>query len=132
MTFKEYCDQLEQKIISSYEQGVTLEQAEKLSGEFLAAQLKVSSELRRSDLDSRMRKQGVKSIRAALYGKIKREAEKITEAAISAKLDCDELVSGEQQAYDEAEVDKAELERIYNVFQSAHVYYRQISRGVQG
>ncbi len=132
MNFKEYCESLEAKIIQSYTEGVSLDTAEKLAGEFLVAQLKVSRELAKKDLDSRMRKQGVKAIRAALYTKIKGEVEKITEAAMTAQLDNNELVSGEQTSYDEAEVNKAELERYYEVFQAAHVYYRQTSRGVSG
>lgn len=132
MNFKEYCNSLEEKIISSYTEGVSLDTAEKLAAEFLSAQIRVSRELAKVDLNARMRKQGVKAIRAALYTKIKGEVDKITEAAMTAQLDNNELVSGEQQSWDEAEVDKAELERYYEVFQASHVYYRQISRGVQG
>jgi hypothetical protein len=130
--FIDFCKQLENKIVSSYEEGITLEDAEKLSAEFLYAQLQVSSELKKADLDSRMRKQGVKAIRAALYTEARSKADKITEAAITAMLDANELVSGEQMAFDTAEADRDELERYYNIFNSAHVYYRQLSRGVQG
>ncbi len=131
MDFKQYCTELEDKIKASYEEGITLPEAEKLSGEFLVAQMRLSAELAKSDLDSRMRKQGVKAIRAALYTNIKANTDKITEAAITAQLDCNELVSGEQEAFDIAEVNRDELERLYNVFQQAHVYFRQLSRGVQ-
>lgn len=132
MNFKEYCDSLEEKIILSYTEGVSLDTAEKLAAEFLSAQLRVSRELAKVDLNSRMRKQGVKAIRAALYSKIKGGEGKHTEASITAELDHNELVAGEQTSYDEAEVEKAELERYYDVFAQAHVYYRQTSRGVMG
>lgn len=124
--------QLEDKIKKAYEEGVTLDEAEKLAAEFLYATLKVSSELKNKDLNSRMRKQGVKAIRAALYTDIKSKADKVTEAAITAQLDAHELVAGEQEAFDLAEVERDELERMYNVYTTAHVYFRQLSRGVQG
>jgi hypothetical protein len=59
--------QLEQKIIQSYVEGVTMDQAERLAGEFLSAQLQVSEELKKYDLDSRMRKAGLKAVRSAVY-----------------------------------------------------------------
>lgn len=130
--FKDLCDALEGKIVSSYEDGVTMDQAEKLAGEFLYAQMAVSNELKKADLDSRMRKTGVKAIRATVYTEARSKAEKITEAALTALLDSNELVESEQRAFDEAEVNRDELERLYNVFQQAHVYFRQISKGSLG
>ena len=121
---------LEAKIVESYEQGVTVEAAERLAAEFLHAQLTVSDELKKRDLDARMKKSGVKAIRAALYLETVKSADKKpTEAAIEATLNSNELVIGEQRLLDEAEVDKAELERYYDVFSNAHIFYRGISKG---
>lgn len=124
MSFKK----LEQKIIDSYTNGVSLDVAEKLAAEFLTAQIQVSSELKTADLNSRMRKQGVKAIRAALYTQARSGAEKMTEAAITAQLDANELVAGEQEAFDKAEVERDELERYYAIFREAHIYYRGIAK----
>ena len=129
MDFKQYCEKLENKIIASYEEGITMPEAEKLAAEFLAAQLQVSRELAKKDLDSRMRKSGVKAIRAALYTEYRSKADKTTEAAVAAYLDAHELVVGEQNAYDEAEVERDELERVYNVLTNAHIFYRGVARG---
>jgi hypothetical protein len=128
----DFCSKLENKIIESYEDGITLEVAEKLAGEFLHAQMVISSELKKKDLDSRMKKQGVKALRAALYLDQKSKAEKITEANMAALLDSNELVSSEQNSLDEAEANRDELERYYNIFNSAHVYFRQLSKGSLG
>lgn len=130
--FKQLCDRLEAQIVTSYESGVTLDQAEKLAGEFLYAQMAVSNELKKADLSARMRKSGVKAIRAALYTEARTKTEKTTEAAITALLDSNELVANEQQSYDEAEVERDELERLYNIFQQAHVYFRQLAKGNLG
>ena len=127
--FKQYCEKLENKIIASYEESITMPEAEKLAAEFLAAQLQVSRELAKAALDSRMRKSGVKAVRAALYTEARSKGEKTTEAAISALLDVNELVIGEQNAYDSAEVYSDELERLYNVFSNCHIYYRGIAKG---
>lgn len=121
---------LEAKIQETYEQGVTLEQAERLAAEFLAAQIQVSDALKKADLDSRMKKSGVKAIRAALYLDTAQTSEKKpTEAAIEATLNSNELVIGEQRLLDEAEVSKSELERYYDIFSNAHIYYRGVSKG---
>ncbi len=128
--FEKFCEDLEAKIQKTYQEGVTLEQAERLAGEFLHAQMSVSRELTKSDLDSRMRKTGVKSIRAAIYLDCASKGEKKpTEAALAAMVDANDLVLGEQKAFDTAEVRRNELERIYNVFANAHVYYRGIAKG---
>ncbi len=131
--FKQLCEKLEAKIIDSYENGVTIEDAEKLASEFLYAQLAVSTELKKADMDSRTRKSGVKAIRGALYLNIIQGAEKRpTEAQITALLDTDELVQGEQTSYDEAEVNKAELERYYGIFVNSHIHYKNIAKGSFG
>lgn len=130
MSFKELCKKLEDKIQNSYEQGVTLEESEKLAGEFLHAQMRISEELKKADLDSRLRKTGVKSIRAAIYlDIIQKNDKRPTEANIAAMIDSDKIVVGEQEGFDAAEVNRDELERYYNIFQNAHVYYRGIAKG---
>ena len=129
--FKQLCLELENEIRVSYEHGVTLDDAEKLAARFLYAQIQVSVELKKSDLDSRMRKSGVKAVRAAIYTEAStlRDGRKPTEAAISAMVDMNELVQGEQNSFDQAEVDRDDLERYYNIFREAHIYYRGISKG---
>lgn len=128
--FEKLCKNLEAKIVNCYEQGVTLDEAEKLAAEFLVAQMKVSEELKTADLSSRMRKSGVKSIRAAIYLDVVQKSEKKpTEGQITAMLDSDKIVAGEQEAFDIAEVARDQLERYYSIFQNAHIYFRSISKG---
>lgn len=130
MAFKDFCENIEIKLVATYEQGVTLEEAEKLAGEFLHAQMQVSGELKKADLDSRMRKSGTKAIKAAIYTDICAKSEKKpTESALEHMINMNELVGAEQDALDKAEVDRDELERYYNIFREAHIHFRGISRG---
>lgn len=130
MTFQELCKSLEAKIQQSYEQGVTLEEAEKLAGEFLYAQIQVSGELKKIDLDSRMRKSGVKAVRAAIYMEAAtKDVKKPTEGQLDHTINLNDMVIGEQNGLDKAEVTRDELERYYNIFQNAHIHFRGISKG---
>lgn len=126
---KFYSD-LQKKIEATYTEGVTVDEAEKLAAEFLHAQMVVSSELRQLDLDARMRKSGVKAIRSAVYlAEIKKHDKKPSDVQLSAIVDSDDIVDREQQDYDTAEANKAELERLYDIFLNAHIYFRGIAKG---
>lgn len=128
--FDNLCKKLEKKIVDSYEEGVTVIEAEKLASEFLYAQLAVSSELKKADLDSRMKKSGVKAIRAAIYMQGATSGDKKpSDVLLQAQVDMNELVTGEQQAFDLAEATRDDLERYYNIFREAHIHFRGISRG---
>lgn len=128
--FQDLCKELEHAIEHSYTSGTSLEDAERLAAKFLFAQMAVSEQLKNADLDSRMRKTGVKAIRAAVYLEIVRSSEKKpTETQIASTVDTDDLVLGEQKAFDTAEVIRNDLERYYNIFGNAHIYYRGIAKG---
>jgi len=130
MNFQQFTKQLEAKIQSAYEEGVTLDQAEKLAAEFLHAQMIISAELKKHDLDSRMRKSGVKAVRAAIYTETASKGDKKpTEAALAAAVDMHEVVQSEQKAFDTAEVERDDLSRYYSIFQNAHIYFRGIAKG---
>ncbi len=130
MLFTKLCQLLETKIQNTYTEGVTIEDAEKLAAEFLHAQMQVSTELRKADLDSRMRKTGVKAVKAAIYSDTcSKSDKKPTEAAIDHIINLNELVQGEQKDLDEAEVSRDDLTRYYNIFREAHIYFRGIAKG---
>lgn len=127
---KELFAQLETKIQSAYTDGTTLEQAERLAAEFLYAQMQVSNELQKLDLDARMRKSGVKAIRAAIYMEAAtKDPKKPSDVMLEAIVNMNELVQGEQNELDKAEVDRAALERYYDIFLNAHIYFRGVAKG---
>jgi hypothetical protein len=129
MTFKEYCNQLEEVIANSYKRGTNATDAESFAAQFLQAQIKVSQELAKVDMDSRTRKSGVKAVRAAVYLDIVQNSDKKpTEAQLSALVDTNDIVQGEQKSYDEAESYKEELERYYNIFRETHLFFRALMK----
>lgn len=132
MNIKDFCEELEKDIISSYEEGCTIEHAEKLAAKFLHGQLQVSQALKQQDLDSRMRKSGLKAVRAAVYAEIKAKGEKNTVDQMEHMLNMNDLVSAEQDALDTAEVSRDDLKRYYDIFQNSHIYFRGVAKGAFG
>lgn len=132
-TFKSMCESLEKEIQDSYTNGVTVVEAERLAGNFLHAQIKVSEELKSLDLDARMRKSGVKAVRAAIYMEAATKTDKKpSDVLLEATVNMNELVQGEQDSLDKAEVERDHLERYYNIFQQAHLHFRNIAKGTFG
>jgi hypothetical protein len=127
---KDLFNLLEEKIQEAYSEHITMDQAEKLAGQFLHAQLIVNKELSTLGLEARMRKSGLKGVRGAIYLEESRKGEKKpTEATLTALLDTHDLVSSEQNRLDEAENKVEELERYYSIFQNAHIFFRTLARG---
>lgn len=133
MSFEKYCAELEAKITKSYEEGATQEQAERLAAEFLVAQFKIAGLLASADLDSKMRRSGVKAIKAAVYMQKATENEKKpSDVLLNAAVDLHEVVQTEQEAYDRAEAYSDSLERYYNIFRESHIYFRGMAKGTFG
>lgn len=133
MTIKQVCEELEEIIEKTYTSGVTMEGAERLAARFLHAQMLISSELRSASLDAKMRKAGVKGVRAAIYlAEVQKNEKKPSDTLLTAIVDTNEVVAGEEEALFKAETSSDELSRQYDIFGAAHVYYRQVSRGAQG
>lgn len=123
-------EELQADIMKAYEEGTTLEQAERLAAKFLGAQMQVADRLKVVDLDCRMRKSGLKAVKAAIYiQEATKGDKKPTEAMLSATVDRNELVTGEQEAFDIAEVEREMLQNYFSIFREAHVYFRGVSKG---
>lgn len=131
--FVALCEELENDIQESYLQGITCEEAEKMAGKFLHAQVSVVKELENADLSARMRKAGTKSIKAAVYLKAATPTnagdKKPTEAMLAATVDLDTIVQSEQAALDDAEVRLNKLKNYLSIFQEAHIHFRGIAKG---
>lgn len=69
-------------------------------------------------------------MRAAIYTDICSKADKKpTETAIECAINLEQVVQTEQNGLDSAEVDRDALERYYNIFREAHIFYRGVSKG---
>lgn len=130
LLFNKRCEELTKDIENSYQEGVTLEAAEKLAGKFLHAQLQVAEQLQNIDLDTRMKKSGVKAIRAAVYMQEATKGEKKpSDTYLQALVDMDQLVVDAQRSLDEADVQLDRLKNFFNVFKEAHIHFRGIAKG---
>jgi len=125
MNYKE----LEQKIIRSYQEGITPSTAEALAAEFLEAQIKVSEEIKSSSLEARLLKSVVKEERAKLlYSEATKGDKKPSDSILQAIVDSNQGILSHQNAFDEAEEKANELERLYNIFREAHIFYRGVGK----
>lgn len=128
--FLELCEARKQEIKDSYENPVSLEEAGRLAEKFLHAGIEACDVLRIADLDARMRKAGLKAVKAAVYLDTATKGEKKpSDTFIEAVVNRDKLVIDEQQAFDEAEVYREALQNYKEIFKEAHIYYRGMSRG---
>lgn len=128
--FRELTHDLETIIQNAYADGTTLAESEKFAAHFLSAQIQASTQLAKMDLDARMRKTGLKAVKAAIYMDAATKTEKKpTEAALSATVDMNEVVQSEQTTLDTAEVERDEVERLYNVYREAHIFFRGVAKG---
>lgn len=122
--------ELAEIIKNAYESAVTLQEAEKYAAMFLYAQIQTAEELKNADLDARMRKNGLKAVKSAIrMEEVRKHEKKPTEGALEDAVNTNEIVEGEQRAFDEAEVSRDLLQNYYNIYKDAHIYFRGVSRG---
>lgn len=125
-----YINELENDIKNAYEGNITITEAEKLAAKFLKAQMVIARELESSDLDTKMRKSGLKSIRAAVYmDEAKKDAKKPSDTLLEHHINMNEIVLGEQNRFDEAESSRDLLQNYLNIFRDGHLYFRMLAKG---
>lgn len=122
-------EELAADIKNAYENSIEPAEAERLAAKFLHAQLTVSHELAVADLDARMRKTGVKAVKAAVYMEAATAGEKKpSDVMLEAKVNLDKVVQDEQDKFDTAEVERDQLQNYFNIFREAHIYFRGIAK----
>lgn len=133
MKLETVIESLKTKLTNSYTEGISIEEAEKLAGEFLSVMWLTSDALEVSGLDARMRKAGLKAIRAAVYlDACKASDKKPSDVWLENFVTSDKLVTEEQRGFDESEERRNKLERDYEILNQGHIYFRQQSRGTNG
>lgn len=130
MDILDFCAELEADIKAAYEGGVTMPVAEALAAKFLSGSLSVGNELEVADLDARMRRAGLKSLKGAVYlAECSKSDKKPSDKMLEAMIDSDKLVLESQEAFDTAEVYVNKLKNYLNVFHEAHVFMRTVAKG---
>lgn len=123
-------EELRTDVLRAYEQGVSMEEAERLAAKFLSAQMDVAEKIRTTDLDARMKKNGYKTLRAKVYiDTVQASDKKPTEASLDATIATDPDVAKAQDAYERADVDSETLQRYFDIFRDCHIFYRSVLKG---
>jgi len=121
---------LQEIIKQAYESEVTVSEAEKHAARFLEAQITISSALKECDLDCRMRKTGLKTLKSAIYLKEARSGEKKpSDVMIEAVINQDKLVASAQDELDAVEVTRNEFQSHYEICREGHIFFRGIAKG---
>lgn len=127
---KKMLEEISEEITKSYEEGTTIPEAERLATKLLSAMLMLTEELKRASLDARMKKSGVKAIRAAAYlDEVARHDKKPSDSMLDNTVNASETVQDEQKKLDEAEVEYEYLENYMSIFREAHIHFRSIAKG---
>lgn len=123
-------EELTKEIEASYEESVTIDQAEKLASRFLGAQLLIASALKNADLDARMRKAGLKGVKSSVYLEAATSGDKKpSDTFLQNLIDADGSVQLGQKDLDTSEVYAEELRNILGIFREAHIHFRGIAKG---
>ncbi len=126
-------EKLKEKIVKAYESGVSMGEAERLAGEFLAAQITLSDELKVLDLDARMRKSGLKAVKSAVrQEELKKHEKKPTEGHLEDVVNLDSMVQTEQDALDTAEVQRDHIKNTLDITREGHIFFRGVAKGSFG
>ena len=129
-TVFDVCGELKSIIETAYNEGVSVMEAEKLAAKTLVVRLELSQELKVVDLDSRMKKHGVKVTRADAYmSEIKKHDKKPVESFLEAAVTMDGNVIEAEHDYAKADVQKEMIQNYLDIFKDAHIYFRGIAKG---
>lgn len=132
-TLESIYKELKQIIDKAYEEGVDLQEAEKLAALTLSVRMDVTDAIKTADLDARMKKHGAKAIRAKEYlDEIAKHDKKPTESQLDAIVSLSKLVEAAEYQFYEADVYVNQLESYLGIFADAHIYFRGISKGSYG
>ena len=130
MNLNKTLQELQDTIARAYTEGVTMQEAERLAAHTLSVRLQIADHIKSSDLDARMKKHGVKAIRAQVYlEQIAANEKKPTEAWLESAVNMSDLVKAEETLYAESDTDTRRLETYSDVLKDAHIFFRKVMGG---
>jgi hypothetical protein len=123
-------DDLKESVTAAYNCGTTMEEAEKLAGRCLGAQLDIAKALSSTDLDTRMKKNGMKAAKAQAYmTEVGKYDKKPSDTLIENAVALDSMANKAVDLYETADAKKEELTLYFGIFKDAHIYFRTIAKG---
>jgi hypothetical protein len=133
MSFEKTVKELEVIIHRAYAEGVTMQEAERLAARTLTVRLEISEQLKVADLDARMKKHGVKAVRAAAYlEEVAKHEKKPAEGMLDHVVNMQNSVAKEERIFAESEVERDLYQNYLEIFKDAHLYFRSIMKGTFG
>ena len=122
-------DDLKREIERAYNGDVTITDAERLAAKFLLAKMEIAAELAVVDLDSRMKKNGLKAKRATVYmGAVASADKKPSDTLLENHCNLDPGVQLSMNEFEEADAKRESLKIYMDIFLNAHIYFRSLSR----
>ena len=129
-TLNEVFESLRTTIEKAYESGVTLQEAERLAAQTLLIRLQLADQIKSMDLSARLKKHGVKAVRAQVYmEELAKHDKKPAENYMDNAVNLSDLVKAEEREYAEADVSKDQMMTYMDIFKDAHLYFRGIMKG---
>lgn len=129
-TINDVVGELKDILEKAYEHGLTFQEAEKVASQTLSLRIALADELRAVDLDAKMKKHGVKAVRAAVYmEEIKKHEKKPAEAYLDNAVNLSPLVEQEERAYATAQVNCDHLVTYLDIMKDAHIFFRTVAKG---
>lgn len=127
--FINFCEELKEEIQSAYTGEISLTKAERISAKFLDGMWRVSDQLHSIELDARMKKAGLKAVKAGVYMEAATATDKKpSDTYIDNIINKSPLVNQQQDALDTVEVERDLLERYLGIFKEAHIYFRGMAK----
>lgn len=129
-TLQDEFAELAQIVARAYDEGVTLEEAERLAAKALGVQLAIAERLKVADLDTRMKKNGLKATRARSYmAEATKGEKKPSEGFLENHVNMDVTVQTAANDYESADAETQSLTLYLGIFKDAHIYFRGIAKG---
>lgn len=112
------------------EEGVTMEEAEKIAAKALFVMNSLGEMRANSDRERRMRKKGLKAICSTVrLEEIQKHEKKPTEGALDDAVNLHKDAQHNQDLYDDSEVTLNEMDYKFDIAKEAHIYFRGVAKG---
>lgn len=118
-----------EQIKKASEDNITITEAERTAALALDTMDEISDELTIVDKNRRMRKSGLKALKAAIrLEAVQKNEKKPTEGALEDLVAVSIDYRSAEEEYDDAEVLQAELDRHFDISKESHIYFRGVAK----
>lgn len=124
------CQELKQSIERAYAEGVTMQEAERLAAKTLSVRMMLADSIQVADLDARMRRHGVKAVRASAYmEELSKHEKKPAEGFLENAVNLNPDVAQEEREYATVDTEKDRFFTYLGIMADAHIFFRNVAKG---